>query len=180
MHFLKPCACSIQRALPRACALQPNQYMRHIKPDSDQYFRKPFILLTSWPFFQVQDGSEPGNKVKAFYRLFDLPVIMVIDPITGLALRTWTGAMETHRSGRKPKTTLSALMQNWGSQNGPRDQDCLSCLTCSGVYIVAAQLAVCCCFMDVIDLSTFAHHLYQGMLLVSICTAKCIELLCLM
>jgi hypothetical protein len=46
---------------------------------------------------QVQDGSDPGNKVKAFYRLMDLPVIMVVDPITGAALRTWVGAMDANR-----------------------------------------------------------------------------------
>ena len=46
---------------------------------------------------QVQESSESGNKVKSFYRLMDLPVIMVVDPITGAALRTWTGAMESNR-----------------------------------------------------------------------------------
>lgn len=46
---------------------------------------------------QVQDSSESGNKVKSFYRLMDMPVIMVVDPITGAALRTWTGAMESNR-----------------------------------------------------------------------------------
>jgi hypothetical protein len=46
---------------------------------------------------QVLDGTDSGNKVKAFYRLVDLPVIMVIDPITGAALRTWVGAMDANR-----------------------------------------------------------------------------------
>ena len=46
---------------------------------------------------QVQDGSDSGNKVKAFYRLMDLPVIMVVDPITGAALRIWVGAMDANR-----------------------------------------------------------------------------------
>ena len=45
----------------------------------------------------MQDGTEAGNKVKAFYRLSDLPVVMVVEPITGAALRTWVGAMEANR-----------------------------------------------------------------------------------
>ncbi len=46
---------------------------------------------------QVQDSSEAGNKVKSFYRLTELPVILVVEPITGAALRTWTGAIEANR-----------------------------------------------------------------------------------
>ena len=33
---------------------------------------------------------------------------MVIDPITGLALRTWTGALEAHRSDTSLKRLLNA------------------------------------------------------------------------
>ena len=46
---------------------------------------------------QVYDTSEAGQKLKAFYRLFELPVTMVIDPVTGAALKTFAGAIEAHR-----------------------------------------------------------------------------------
>jgi hypothetical protein len=36
-------------------------------------------------------------KVKAFYKLYDLPATMIIDPVTGAALKTWTGAIEPQR-----------------------------------------------------------------------------------
>ena len=71
--------------------------MHHMKPGGETHSGSLLCCSLFWQFLQVQDGSEPGNKVKAFYRLIDLPVIMVIDPITGLALRTWTGALEAHR-----------------------------------------------------------------------------------
>ena len=46
---------------------------------------------------QIYENSEAGQKYKAFYRLTDLPVTMVIDPVTGAALRTWHGALEPQR-----------------------------------------------------------------------------------
>ena len=46
---------------------------------------------------QIYDNSEAGQKFKAFYRLTQLPVTMVIDPVTGAALKTWHGAIEPQR-----------------------------------------------------------------------------------
>lgn len=63
------------------------------------------------PTTQVQDGSESGNKVKSFYRLTDLPVILVVDPITGAALRTWVGAMEPSRSAPHPCLCIQICKQ---------------------------------------------------------------------
>ncbi|CAL5224689.1 g7413 [Coccomyxa viridis] len=55
------------------------------------------IIKVGFVLYQVQDSSEAGNKVKSFYRLSELPVILVVEPITGAALRTWTGAIEANR-----------------------------------------------------------------------------------
>lgn len=46
---------------------------------------------------QVTDQAEQGNKVVSFYRLTELPAILIIDPVTGAKLRNWTGFVEAHR-----------------------------------------------------------------------------------
>ena len=46
---------------------------------------------------QVNDASESGSKVKAFYRITELPVTLVIDPVTGASPKTWTGALDPQR-----------------------------------------------------------------------------------
>ena len=58
---------------------------------------------------------------------------------------------------------------------------------CSGVYMIAVQSVVCCCccfilkdnYVCVIKATLIACQLRQCMLSISICTAQCIELLCL-
>ena len=49
------------------------------------------------PLRQVTDQAEQGNKVVSFYRLTELPAILIIDPVTGAKLRNWTGFVEAHR-----------------------------------------------------------------------------------
>lgn len=46
---------------------------------------------------QVNDATESGSKVKAFYRITELPVTLVIDPVTGASPKTWTGAIDPQR-----------------------------------------------------------------------------------
>ncbi|CAL5225007.1 g7785 [Coccomyxa viridis] len=83
------------------------------------------IIKFCFVLYQVQDSSEAGNKVKAFYRLTDLPVITVVQPITGAALRTWVGAIEPNRlleelvpfmdhSIDDPAATNVHVTQRWG------------------------------------------------------------------
>lgn len=46
---------------------------------------------------QVSEDIERGAKVKAFYKLTELPTTMIIDPVTGAAYKTWVGAIEPQR-----------------------------------------------------------------------------------
>lgn len=46
---------------------------------------------------QVSDSSDTGGKIMAFYRLYELPVTMVLDPVTGAKMRDWTGFVEPDR-----------------------------------------------------------------------------------
>ncbi len=50
----------------------------------------------------MTDQAEQGNKVVSFYRLAELPAILIIDPVTGAKLRNWTGFVEAHRRGPPP------------------------------------------------------------------------------
>ncbi|BDA49565.1 UBX domain-containing protein 7 [Coccomyxa sp. Obi] len=55
------------------------------------------IVKGSFIFWQVNDATESGSKVKAFYRITELPVTLVIDPVTGASPKTWTGAIDPQR-----------------------------------------------------------------------------------
>ncbi len=49
----------------------------------------------------MTDQAEQGTKVAGFYRLAELPAILIIDPFTGAKLRHWTGFVEAHRCARQ-------------------------------------------------------------------------------
>ncbi|MCD7459434.1 UBX domain-containing protein 7 [Datura stramonium] len=50
-------------------------------------------IKSNFVFWQVDDDKE-GKKVCAYYKLDSLPVILVIDPITGQNMRSWNGMVE--------------------------------------------------------------------------------------
>ncbi|GMP92601.1 hypothetical protein CsSME_00042757 [Camellia sinensis var. sinensis] len=45
-------------------------------------------------FWQVYDDTEEGRKVCTYYKLDSIPVILVIDPITGQKMRSWRGMVQ--------------------------------------------------------------------------------------
>ncbi len=53
---------------------------------------------------QVNDATEGGSKVKAFYKITELPVTLVIDPVTGASPKSWTGAIDPQRCGQLNRT----------------------------------------------------------------------------
>ncbi|OMO60741.1 hypothetical protein CCACVL1_23899 [Corchorus capsularis] len=69
-------------------------------------------VSTNFIFWQVYDDSSEGRKVCTYYRLDSIPVVLVIDPITGQKMRSWTGMVQ-------PETLLEDLVQFM--DGGPRD-----------------------------------------------------------
>lgn len=43
---------------------------------------------------QVYDDTEEGSKVCTYYKLDSMPVVLVIDPITGQKMRSWRGMVQ--------------------------------------------------------------------------------------
>ncbi|KAL1565435.1 plant UBX domain-containing protein 7-like isoform X2 [Salvia divinorum] len=61
-------------------------------------------IKTNFIFWQVYDDTEEGSKVCTYYKLDSIPVIMVIDPITGQKMRSWRGMIQ-------PQNLLEDLLQ---------------------------------------------------------------------
>ncbi|KAK9802553.1 hypothetical protein WJX73_000517 [Symbiochloris irregularis] len=55
------------------------------------------IVQGCFIFWQVADSSDQGGKIMTFYRLDELPAVMVIDPVTGAKMKDWKGFVEPDR-----------------------------------------------------------------------------------
>ncbi|XP_051144544.1 plant UBX domain-containing protein 7 isoform X2 [Andrographis paniculata] len=51
-------------------------------------------IKTNFIFWQVYDDSEEGSKVCTYYKLYSIPVILVIDPITGQKMHSRSGMVQ--------------------------------------------------------------------------------------
>ncbi|KAF5939658.1 hypothetical protein HYC85_023917 [Camellia sinensis] len=51
-------------------------------------------ISNNFIFWQVYDDTEEGRKVCTYYKLDSIPVILVIDPITGQKMRSWRGMVQ--------------------------------------------------------------------------------------
>ncbi|CAN8275246.1 unnamed protein product [Cochlearia groenlandica] len=52
-------------------------------------------IESSFVLWQVYDDTNDGEKISTFYKIESLPpVVLLIDPITGKKMRSWTGAVE--------------------------------------------------------------------------------------
>ncbi|KAJ4961060.1 hypothetical protein NE237_020970 [Protea cynaroides] len=54
-------------------------------------------IRTNFIFWQVYDDTTEGKKVCTYYNLDSIPVILVIDPITGQKMRSWNGMIHPDR-----------------------------------------------------------------------------------
>ncbi|KAL3510266.1 hypothetical protein ACH5RR_029667 [Cinchona calisaya] len=60
-------------------------------------------IKSNFIFWQVYDDTEEGSKVCTYYKLDSIPVVMVIDPVTGQKMRSWRGMIQ-------PETLLEDLL----------------------------------------------------------------------
>ncbi|KAF5176221.1 Plant ubx domain-containing protein [Thalictrum thalictroides] len=51
-------------------------------------------ISTNFIFWQVYDDTTEGRKVCTYYKLESIPVVLVIDPITGQKMHLWKGMIE--------------------------------------------------------------------------------------
>ncbi|OVA03630.1 UBX [Macleaya cordata] len=54
-------------------------------------------ISTNFIFWQVYDDTTEGRKVCTYYNLVSIPVVLVLDPITGQKLRSWSGMIQPER-----------------------------------------------------------------------------------
>ncbi|CAN1842122.1 Plant UBX domain-containing protein 7 [Linum perenne] len=69
-------------------------------------------VSTNFIFWQVYDDTSEGQKVCTYYKLDSIPVVLVIDPITGQKMRLWCGMVQ-------PESLLEDLVPYM--DGGPRD-----------------------------------------------------------
>ncbi|XP_050375421.1 plant UBX domain-containing protein 7 [Argentina anserina] len=69
-------------------------------------------ILTNFIFWQAYDDTTEGRKVCTYYKLESMPVVLIIDPITGQKMRAWNGMVH-------PDRLLEDLLPFMDS--GPRD-----------------------------------------------------------
>ncbi|OIT35666.1 PREDICTED: plant UBX domain-containing protein 7 [Nicotiana attenuata] len=60
-------------------------------------------IKSNFIFWQVYDDTEEGSKVCTYYKLDSMPVVLVLDPITGQKMRSWRGMVQ-------PETLLEDLV----------------------------------------------------------------------
>lgn len=46
---------------------------------------------------QVYDDTSEGKKVCTYYKIESVPVVLVIDPVTGQKMRLWSGMVHPDR-----------------------------------------------------------------------------------
>ncbi|KAL3652852.1 hypothetical protein CASFOL_002533 [Castilleja foliolosa] len=61
-------------------------------------------IKTNFIFWQVYDDTEEGSKVCTYYKLESIPVVLVLDPITGQKMHSWRGMVQ-------PETLLEDLLR---------------------------------------------------------------------
>lgn len=54
-------------------------------------------IRTNFIFWQVYNDTSQGRKVCTYYNLVSIPAILIIDPITGQKMRSWTGMVQPER-----------------------------------------------------------------------------------
>lgn len=69
-------------------------------------------ISTNCIFWQVYDDTTEGRKVCTYYRLDSIPVVLIIDPITGQKMRSWIGMVQ-------PESLLEGLLAFLDA--GPKD-----------------------------------------------------------
>ncbi|GAB4848169.1 hypothetical protein Ancab_002836 [Ancistrocladus abbreviatus] len=54
-------------------------------------------IKANFIFWQVYDDASEGAKVRTYYKVDSIPVVLVIDPITGQKMRSWSGMIHPDR-----------------------------------------------------------------------------------
>ncbi|XP_061974009.1 plant UBX domain-containing protein 7-like [Populus nigra] len=69
-------------------------------------------ISTNFIFWQVYDDTSEGRKVCTYYKLDSIPVVLIVDPITGQKMHSWVGMVQ-------PESLLEDLVPFM--DGGPRD-----------------------------------------------------------
>ena len=79
--------------------LQSNEEFASHQLNRDTWSNKALcsLISTTFVFVQATVTSDDGQKIQNSYKLYDVPVIVVIDPITGSAMLTMTGFQSAER-----------------------------------------------------------------------------------
>ncbi|KAJ6324231.1 hypothetical protein OIU76_011520 [Salix suchowensis] len=94
-------------------------------------------ISTNFIFWQVYDDTSEGRKVCTYYKLDSIPVVLIIDPITGQKMHSWVGMVQPESlledlvpfmdgGPREHHKTLSHKRQRGSSLTPPKSKALLS------------------------------------------------------
>ncbi|KAH9658737.1 Plant UBX domain-containing protein 7 [Citrus sinensis] len=94
-------------------ATNTTYYICILKPFFFNSIVYPFTFSYSVSHSVVYDDTSEGKKVCTYYKLDSIPVVLVVDPITGQKMRSWCGMVQ-------PESLLEDLVPFM--DGGPREQ----------------------------------------------------------
>lgn len=73
------------------------------------------LIQSSFVLYQVFDITDLGQKLVTFYKVFEIPTILVIDPVTGAPMRQWTGFISAEKLGEELAPFLDTSFSDPGA-----------------------------------------------------------------
>ncbi|KAH9658738.1 Plant UBX domain-containing protein 7 [Citrus sinensis] len=80
-------------------------------------------ISTNFIFWQVYDDTSEGKKVCTYYKLDSIPVVLVVDPITGQKMRSWCGMVQPESLLEELLQALAASMETIKDASGVSSSD---------------------------------------------------------
>nr|XP_011463491.1 PREDICTED: UBX domain-containing protein 2 isoform X2 [Fragaria vesca subsp. vesca] len=108
-------------------------------------------IITNFIFWQTYDDTTEGKKVCTYYKLESMPVVLILDPITGQKMRSWNGMVHPERlledlllfmdsgprdhhlalSNKRPRESSLPQPQNTNEQTNEEDEEVQRALAAS-------------------------------------------------
>jgi hypothetical protein len=73
------------------------------------------LVESSFVLFQAYDVTDEGQKLCTFYNAYEIPAILVLDPVTGAPMRHWTGFLTSERMSENLSPFLDTAFTDPGA-----------------------------------------------------------------
>ena len=55
------------------------------------------LVQSAFILYQAYDVSDEAQKLQSYYQAYELPAVIVVDPVTGAPMKHWTGFLDSER-----------------------------------------------------------------------------------